>query len=52
MSALSDPNARAAEEARLRQNIYGQLGLDVTKIAGAPTAGTGGGFKVVGVRNP
>ena len=34
------------------QNIYGQLGLDVTKIAGAPTAGTGGGFKVVGVRNP
>lgn len=51
-ATIGDPNARAAEEARLRQNIYSQLGLDVTKIAGAPTAGTGGGFKVVGVRNP
>lgn len=51
--AASNPTLRAQEEARLRREIYGQLGLEVTKIPGATAAPADtGGFKVVGVRNP
>lgn len=49
---LSNPNAGAAEEARIRREIYGQLGLEVARIPGAPAAADTSGFKVVGVRNP
>jgi hypothetical protein len=52
MAAMQNPNARAQIEDALRRQIYGQLGLDVSKIAGAPATGDTGGFKVVGVRNP
>ena len=47
-ATLSDKSAPLAEEARIRQEIYRQLGIRPTMAAGAPA--TAGGFSVVGSR--
>ena len=47
-ATLSDKSAPLAEEARIRQEIYRQLGIKPTMAAGAPALA--GGFSVVGSR--
>jgi len=47
-ATLSDKSAPLAEEVRIRQEIYRQLGIKPTMAAGAPA--TAGGFSVVGSR--
>ena len=47
-ATLSDKSAPLAEEARVRQEIYRQLGIKPIMAAGAPT----GGAKFLGFENP